>query len=283
MTKQWDTTAHYEEFKSQGFTVMKGMYSKEVLSGIAEKFYELREEEAALVDNGKLCLISNMIERRPKLFLPIMANPAVIDLIELIIGPFVQISDSVIFCMDPISHEEAQGKVNGWHRDRYSEVPSDGVYHRPRGMNALCYLQDLTDEYGPLRVIPGSHMRAMTLEDSEKGVPHAEEVLIHIQAGDVVVFHNALLHSGSPNTSGKPRIHMGGSYIPTWMKPFDNHNGPNVQKLIKQARARNDHRMLRLFGVDDHMEKRMNSNFLKQDEVVWKEWAARDREVLKEG
>ncbi|MGA1160769.1 MAG: phytanoyl-CoA dioxygenase family protein, partial [Burkholderiaceae bacterium] len=29
----------------------------------------------------------------------------------------------------------------------------------PLACNAITYLQDLTEEYGPLRVIPGSHRR----------------------------------------------------------------------------------------------------------------------------
>ena len=54
--------------------------------------------------------------------------------------------------------------VLGFHRDMFAEFPQEGIYHRPGDrllFNALSYFaQDLDDEIGPLRIIPGSHMKA---------------------------------------------------------------------------------------------------------------------------
>jgi hypothetical protein len=102
-----------------------------------------------------------------------------------------------------------------------------------------------------------------------------------MKAGDVVVIHNCLLHSGTPNTSGRTRYFFSIFYNLTWLKFTDNHSGPNVQQIIRQARERNDHRTLRLFGVDDHLERRANCGFQEPDEQRWAEWAAADQAAIK--
>jgi ectoine hydroxylase-related dioxygenase (phytanoyl-CoA dioxygenase family) len=139
----------------------------------------------------------------------------------------------------------------------------------------------MTTEFGPLRIIPGSHRTGMLLKPEEISVPHPDEILLSLKAGDVVFFHNAMLHSGTPNTSGSPRLFIGGSYNSTWMRHKDDHSGPNVQKLIEHARERNDHRLMRLFGIDDHLEKRINSGFTISDDIRWAEWAAADKAAIK--
>ena len=40
-----------------------------------------------------------------------------------------------------------------FHRDRWGRMPN-GQYERPLAFNAITYLQDLTDETGPLRIVP---------------------------------------------------------------------------------------------------------------------------------
>lgn len=282
MSAQRDLHKHLEQFKEQGFTILEEVYDAEKIKALAAKFHHLRAEELGIPSGKTNYLISNTIERIPRLFLPVVANPLILDLAETILGPFVQISDSVMFGFDSIPSADASGKVNGWHRDRYAQMPS-GCYQRPLAIGALCYMQDMiTSEYGQFRVIPGSHRRPLALEADERSVPHPEEMLVPVKAGDVIVFHHALLHSGSPNTSGNTRIFFGASYNSTWMRHKDNHSGPSVQRIISQARDRNDHRMLRLFGVDDQLEARVNGGATILDELRWAEWAAADRAAIKQ-
>ena len=131
--------------------------------------------------------------------------------------------------------EEAAGKASGWHRDRWGRMPS-GAYERPLAFNAICYLQDLDDEYGPLRVLPGSHVEPIALAEEEIRKPHQDEQLIYMKAGDVVLTHNGLLHSGTPNTSGRKRYFFSVYYNISWLKHTDTFTGPNCQQLINWAK-----------------------------------------------
>ena len=69
----------------------------------------------------------------------------------------------------------------------------------------------------------------------------------------------------------------------SWLKQTDAFGGPNCLNLIKWARERNDHRSLRLLGVDDNLERRANSGFQEADEKRWEMWLAEDAEALKPG
>jgi ectoine hydroxylase-related dioxygenase (phytanoyl-CoA dioxygenase family) len=273
-----DVKQRVEEFRENGYTIFESVYDKDTIGTWVQKFQQLLQEEAGKPINNNY-LVSNMIELAPKMMLPLVANALILDFAEKIVGPFVQISDSVMFAFDSTSPEAAANRVNGWHRDRYAHVPRGG-YHNPNALTSLCYLQDMTEEYGPLRVIPGSHRAEIVMDDSQKSQPHPDEILLPMKAGDVILFHNALLHTGTPNTSGKLRTFIGGSYNCTWMKHKDNHSGPNVQRLVQEAREANDHRRLRLFGIDEQLEKRINSGFTVSDDTRWAEWSEQDKAAI---
>ena len=93
-------------------------------------------------------------------------------------GPLIQLDNLTLAAFPPMSKEEAKGNVRSWHRDRWSHFPT-GFYERPLAMNAICYLQDLTDENGPLRVIAGSHGQPISVSEAERELPHPDEKLIY--------------------------------------------------------------------------------------------------------
>ena len=83
-------------------------------------------------------------------------------------------------------------------------------YRIPSGMNLLCYLQDMNAQTGPLRVIPASHLGAPPTPVGEATwLPHPQEQLLDLKAGDLVVIHSDLIHSGTPPTDST-RIRMYG-------------------------------------------------------------------------
>ena len=226
--------------------------------------------------------LRHLTEAEPRLMLPAVANPNILDFAEKVMGPFVQLDNLTFMGFPSVSKEEAEGKASGWHRDRYGWLPEGPQYIKPPACNAIAYMQDLTDEYGPLRVVPGSHRSNVVPSDDDRQKPHTDEKIIHVKAGDVVFTHCCVLHSGTPNYSGKLRYFFSIYYNLSYMKTTDNHNGPNITAIIGNAEKRDDRRTKRLFGVDNQVEMRVNSGFAKHDEVIWEEWIEEDRVVLKE-
>ena len=190
-----------EEYRAQGYTVFEGLYDETTMQAWRDEQDRLQ----ALSTEGphvqeRTHWFGNMLERAPQLMWPAVAHPAILDFAEQVVGPFVQLDNLTLAAFPSMDPEEAAGKVSAWHRDRWGRMPN-GAYERPLAFNAICYLQDLNDEYGPLRVLPGSHVEPIALAEEEIRKPHQDELLIYMKAGDVVLTHNGLLHSGTPNTS----------------------------------------------------------------------------------
>ena len=264
----------FEEYKTNGFTIFERVFDESQMRLWREKHQQLSAE------NDGQTWFGNMLEAAPDLMWPAVTHPTILEFVEKVMGPFVQLDNLTLAAFSSIEPQKAKGRVSGWHRDRWAHVPYTDAYHRPNAINAISYLQELTDAFGPLRVIIGSHRTPLTMEDTERAKPHPAEMLIHMKAGDVVITHNGLVHSGTPNTSGQLRYFFSIYYNLTWLKHTDHHSGPHTQQLLAEAKAANNHQLMRLLGVDEQLQPRCNSGFLLPDEERWEEWAAADRGAI---
>ena len=66
------------------------------------------------------------------------------------------------------------------------------------------YLDDMTEELGPTRFVPGSH-RAGRAPNGDTGWQGREEQSILCKAGDVVMFRSEVWHRGTANHSDRVR------------------------------------------------------------------------------
>lgn len=213
-----------------------------------------------------------VMERHPEIILPLICSPLVLDTCEAAMGPFVQLDSFSVVSLKSNGHRGIS-----WHRDVYGSVPRSTVFERPLALNLLVYLQDLTPEVGPLRLIRGSHRAPLLMSDAERSRPHPSEELVYLSAGDGIIIHNNLVHSRSPNFSGAARVHLSVVYTLAFMKSsIDTERNP-LLALRNNAQAMGNQRITRLLGDDPHAENRFNSGFLRSDGDAWNEWIAADR------
>ena len=271
-------TERLADYRRLGYTIFAGVYDEATLAALRDEQDRL-ESAVASGPAEQRGWFGNMLERSPHLMWPAVSQPLLLDFAERLVGPFLQLDNLTLAAFPPRQGPAPGAVVSGWHRDRWGRMPS-GHYERPLGLNAICYLQDLTDEVGPLRVIPGSHVEPIAVDADERHRPHPREQLLCLRAGDVVVTHSSLLHSGTPNLSSRKRYLFSVYYNISWLKFTDDFTGPNCRDLIARARRRNDHRSLRLLGVDDHLVNRANSGFQESDEDRWLRWIEEDRRAL---
>ena len=271
-----------EEYRVQGYTVFEGLYDETTM----QTWRDEQDRLQALATEGphvqeRTHWFGNMLERAPQLMWPAVAHPVILDFAEQVVGPFVQLDNLTLAAFPSMDPEEAAGKVSAWHRDRWGRMPN-GAYERPLAFNAICYLQDLDDEYGTAQ--GAARFSRRTHCPSRGGDPQAApRRAIDLQkAGDVVLTHNGLLHSGTPNTSGRKRYFFSVYYNISWLKHTDTFTGPNCQQLIDWARSQQDHRALRLLGQDEHLQSRANSGFQQPDEARWHQWSQADQRALEE-
>ena len=270
---------HLEEFKKDGFTLFPKMLGDSWVKATRDSFEEIADR-IPKPDGSRAAAFVDVLEHKPDLVFPAITNKRLLDFTEMIVGPHVQL-ESITYRRTAPQAPDTNPVLN-FHRDMFAEFPQDGVYYRPLLFNALSYLQDLTDENGPLRIIPGSHMKAMSLTPEERKQPHPDEAILYPKAGDIAVFHNAIVHSGSANYSKDYRYLFFLTMNHSWLKHRANYSGPISEAVKARARATGDRRLLRLLGEDERFRQRSGGGFMQPDEVRWEKWIAEDAADLKQ-
>jgi hypothetical protein len=210
-------------------------------------------------------------------------NPRLLDFAEIVMGPYVQL-DSFEITGFPSVEASERGKVAGWHRDAFNLTEQWATYPftyarqprpytAPMACNCLTYLQEMTFDSGPLRVIPGSHLDYTSIPTEAQYAPHSQERLIRLQAGDMVFTHCELLHSGTLNTSGAIRYFISIYFSHIGLPHRDTFETPTIERIVADARKRNDRRVLRLFGIDEGFQQRQTESWrqlMQEDQVALK-------------
>jgi hypothetical protein len=91
----------------------------------------------------------------------------------------------------------------------------------PRLLRVLYYLDELTAERSPFRLVPRSHL-SYHAEASPyvRYKSHPEEITLVVPAGSAVVVPALLLHGSHPNKDPRPRELIQLGYRPAWAGPI---------------------------------------------------------------
>jgi ectoine hydroxylase-related dioxygenase (phytanoyl-CoA dioxygenase family) len=91
----------------------------------------------------------------------------------------------------------------------------------PALVRVLYYLDNLTPEVSPFRVVPHSHL-SMHADANPylRYYRHPEEVMVPARAGDAVLIVHRVFHGNFPNTGTRPRELLALGYRPRWAGPM---------------------------------------------------------------
>ncbi len=135
-----------------------------------------------------------------------MADSRMTDCVAELIGPNVK-----------LHHTKINSKLPGaatavkWHQDfPFTPHSNDDL------VTALLMVDDVTEDNGPLEVVPGSHKGSLhglwhggvftgAVSDEVAADCKARSVLCTGKAGSVCLMHTRLLHGSTPNRSNAPR------------------------------------------------------------------------------
>lgn len=197
--------AQKQSFERNGFLVVPDAVPLELLQAIRVEAETMAHAEPPEVH--RRVWHERALFRRP-IFRKILDARCLIESAQDLIGDDVQ-----LLALDLLLVRAGHGNV-GWHRD------VSFVSNKTLSMNTGIYLQDLTDEIGPLHVWPGSH-RQEDWKPENNHVKDAVKVLAKI--GSAVFFDAALWHSASPNASDRDRLSIFPYFGKYWVKRMDNH------------------------------------------------------------
>ena len=225
-----------EQFEEQGYVILKGIFSHEVLNGVQSELESLIDQTVnTLIASGKLRdrfasepfetrffrLFEGHMDDAPtsfrrELHLPGMFDmffhPRLLDMVELFLGREIRLYPN--YTVRPKFPEWAGTEVL-WHQDGGYTAGGDMGVRDLKMINAWAPLVPVRVHNGCMEFAPGTHRlgvvphekREYYLEISETHLNRhiGETVAVELDPGDAVLFHNLLFHRGLPNASDSIR------------------------------------------------------------------------------
>jgi ectoine hydroxylase-related dioxygenase (phytanoyl-CoA dioxygenase family) len=147
----------------------------------------------------------------------VIAQPAMIEFLSTLFGDEL-ICTSCIFALSRPGHP---GIAIHTDSQPYGSKIFGVQASAPRLVRVLYYLDDLTPERAPLKVIPHSHLSLHADANPYKRyLSHPEEVMVTCRAGSAAVINQAIFHANYPNTSREDRRLLAIAYRPAWAGPI---------------------------------------------------------------
>ncbi len=249
------TPAEIEQLVREGYLVRENLLPMEQIERLRAALDETVARDERLEKNGSKAFggvfIRHLADKHPA-FLEMIDFEPVLSVARALFGPYIQLRGFTARVCDPNDpHQEVE-----WHfHQRLIPDPLPPLLARPQTLDALLYLDDLTDLNGPLCVVPGSHQWLEAELPTGDTADKAEQVVLRLPAGSCVMAHGALWHRALPTRPGGTmrRLLLFG-YGPAWMKPAIYGAKPPdglTLKLLEQPDL--DKETRELLGVDGYM------------------------------
>jgi ectoine hydroxylase-related dioxygenase (phytanoyl-CoA dioxygenase family) len=236
-----------EQLHRDGYVVFRNVLSpekrSEVKAGIAKAFE----------GKGSEVMLQGPMFEHGETFEQLIDYPGIVEFMEEVLGPDCQLSS-----MNGMRTTK-NNEVSKWHVDEALFFPlPDGVELDDRIqmpvylMNALYYLDDVTEELGPTQVVPGSHRAGKHLQFTGEIGDYKGQGPISIlaKAGDCLVFNSQLWHRGAPNLTDAPRYVQQIIYRKKFIVSHMSHDVNAVYQPPADIVERANDRRRRLLGVN---------------------------------
>lgn len=223
-----DRFALRDRFQRDGFAVVENLVPQQQVQQLQHRLMaiatgrvatfpsELIEYEPTAGQNrvGAVRKINQCAEN-DDVFLEFAASPAVLDIVEALIGPDVKLYGSQCFMKPPGGIEKP-----------YHQDSAYFCIDPPELVTCWAALDDATVENGCLFVIPGSHRGPILDHDEPWQVGDrldmqvrrdqfdaSREVAVELPAGSVSFHHSRLLHRSGPNLTERSRRGLAVHYM----------------------------------------------------------------------
>ncbi len=206
---------HVYQLEVEGYTVIPDLLTQEQLD-------TLRTETAKL--NTFAVDYSVKQQVRPKAqftggaITALIAHPPTIQFLERLFG------DDIVFMSYAYARSEPGHPGISLHTDGQPYGSKIFGYEGscPCMVRVLYYLQELTEEVSPFRVIPRSHL-VMHAHGNPyvRYESHPEEVMVTAAAGSAVLINHRVFHGNFPNVGDYARELLAIAYRPAWAGPVE--------------------------------------------------------------
>ena len=217
----------------QGCCVVESVLAPALIDEIRPAMYRCRERITAeigadrLAKAGELGVLRLMLKFEP-VFRRLLELPELLSVVDATVSPTAVLHLQNGFILPShATREVPKAFQNRYHRDfpRY-------LHGYLASVNMLFAVDRFTRENGATLVVPGSHQRAVPLDEAAgaaMGFP------VECEAGSMLVFDSTLWHAAGANVSGRDRLAINHQFTRSWIK-----------QQIDYVRALGDAEVLRL-------------------------------------
>lgn len=217
-TTDWASLSDAQRIKHleiEGYVVLPGLLSAEQITRIKRELSVLPTKGMDYSENQRTC--KDVQWTNSPACIEVIALPAMIQFLEKLFG------DEIICasCTYALSRPGHPGMAIHTDAQPYGSAIFGMQASAPRLVRALYYLDDLTPERAPLKVIPHSHLSLHADANPYKRYKsHPEEVAVTCTAGSVAIINQSVFHANYPNVSNEDRELLAIAYRPAWAGPI---------------------------------------------------------------
>jgi ectoine hydroxylase-related dioxygenase (phytanoyl-CoA dioxygenase family) len=240
-------------FEREGYVVVQGLLTRAEADAASAAF----EDVKATAVSGQRGSANERVLVRHASLLDVVTKPALHAVLAAIFGDDLQ-----LLAYDSLETPPHAGALRDWHADfgfRAAETLT---------ANVGVYLQDMTDEVGPLYVVPGSHRCDTGPTPEQRHEPVEGEVKAAVSAGDAVVFDAQIWHTGSRNDSDRPRRAVFPYFGRWWLKRMDAYYETPLPETITGPDA--DPVLRQLFGLRAPASASVHGADYRADNARWR-------------
>lgn len=206
---------HTYQLEVEGYTVLPDLLSTEHLDRLREETYRL---DTFGVDYSVKQQVRPKVQFAGGAITSLIAHPPTIRFLERLFG------DEIVFMSYAYARSEPGHPGISLHTDGQPYGSQIFGYEGscPCMVRVLYYLQELTEEVSPFRVIPRSHLGMHAHANPYvRYESHPEEVMVTAAAGSAVLINHRVFHGNFPNVGDYSRELLAIAYRPAWAGPVE--------------------------------------------------------------
>ncbi len=233
----WASLATGQRIRSielDGYVVIPDLLSDSQLDAIRKELSRLPTTAVDYSEHQRGC--ANVHWTDSPTAIQVIALPAMIEFLETLFG------DELICtsCAYALSQPGHPGIAIHTDAQPYGSKIFGLAASSPCLVRVLYYLDDLTPERSPFKVIPRSHLSLHSDGNPyRRYLSHDDELMVTCRAGSAVIINQKVFHANYPNYSDSDRRMLAIAYRPAWAGPIGDvpdHDAARVANLPPEVR-----------------------------------------------
>lgn len=209
------TGERIRQIEMEGYLIVPGLLSGEHLQTLRAETDRLPTQGRDYSERQRGC---TKIHLRSRALAELVTHRPTLALLERLFG-------DRILCLPNVTYDRSEPGTPGisLHTDGQPYGSSIFGYEGscPITVRVLYYLDDLTMDVSPFRVIPRSHLcMHADANPYKRYTSHPEQVVVPCRAGSALFLNHRVFHGTLPNTGERPRRMVAIAYRPAWAGPI---------------------------------------------------------------